>query len=42
MLPKEMFFGNVEVDGKSVPRFEKVYLKDLEKQVEKSNGQKKD
>ena len=40
--PKEMFFGNVEVDGKSVPRFEKVNLKDLEKQTEKSNGQRKD
>lgn len=39
--PKEMFFGNVEVDGKSVPRFEKIDLKDLEKQAE-SNGQKKD
>lgn len=39
--PKEMFFGNVEVDGKLVPRFEKVDLKDLEKQAE-SNGQKKD
>lgn len=36
-----MFFGNVEVDGKSVPRFEKIDLKDLEKQVD-SNGQKKD
>lgn len=42
VLPKEMFFGNVEVDGKPVPRFEKVDLKDLEKQTEKSNGQKKD
>lgn len=42
VLPKEMFFGNVKVDGKSVPRFEKVDLKDLEKQTEKSNGQKKD
>ena len=40
--PKEMFFGNVEVDGKSVPRFEELDLKDLEKQAEKSNGQKKD
>lgn len=40
--PKEMFFGNVEVDGKPVPRFEKVDLKDLEKQTEKSNGQRKD
>ena len=40
--PKEMFFGNVEVDGKLVPRFEKVDLKDLEKQAEKSNGQRKD
>lgn len=39
--PKEMFFGNVEVDGKLVPRFEKVDLKDLEKQAE-INGQKKD
>ena len=36
-----MFFGNVEVDGKLVPRFEKVDLKDLEKQAE-INGQKKD
>ena len=40
--PKEMFFGNVEVEGKPVPRFEKVDLKDLEKQTEKSNGQRKD
>ena len=42
MRPKEMFFGNVEVDGKSVPRFDKIDLKDLEKQTEKNNGQKKD
>lgn len=41
MRPKEMFFGNVEVEGKPVPRFEKVDLKDLEKQAEKSNGQRK-
>lgn len=36
-----MFFGNVEVDGKSVPRFEKIDLKDLEKKAE-INGQRKD
>lgn len=39
--PKEMFFGNVEVDGKPVPRFEKVDLKDLEKQARRAMDREK-